>query len=144
LLEGNAGHQKLSKTEPKPRPITPDPPDYLGDRGLRRWDELVEELDNTGVLAIVDGDVLGGYCFAYQTFVQANREIKKRGSVIWSASGHASPNPWVAIRNRAIDDMHKWGAELGIGAASRTKIEIKPKQESKSALEQITGANSRR
>ena len=37
LLQGNPGHRALPKSEPQPRPVAPDCPDYLGTVGRIRW-----------------------------------------------------------------------------------------------------------
>lgn len=144
-LEGNAGHRPL-RNEPKPRPITPAMPDYLGTDGQAKWNELLPELEYSGVLTIVDRDVFGLYCFAYQTFTQAVAELASGGAVVTAkGSGYMMPHPLVAIRNRAVDDMRRWGAELGVGAASRTRVDVrKPPAATKTALEAVREVTRRR
>lgn len=126
LIEGNPGKHKLPKNEPKPRPVRPEMPDYLDTEGRKRWEELVSDLESIGVLTVVDREVLGGYCDAFATFVSAKRILDRDGWVKKAeTSGYEMPSPWVAIRNRAMDDLRRFGAELGIGAASRSRIEVK-------------------
>lgn len=143
VLEGERGHRTKKElarrdNEPKPRPIRPEMPDYLDAEGRRRWNELVDELESVGVLTIVDRDVLGGYCDAYATFVGASKKLEADGWVkVAPTSGYEMPSPWVAIRNRALDDMRRFGAELGIGAASRSRIEVKKKEADGNPLAEI-------
>lgn len=123
LLEGDKP-SRIPKNEPRPRPNRPEMPDYLDEFGRIRWLELVSDLESIGVLTVVDREVLGCYCDAYATFVGALKKLET-GWVIKSQSGYEMPSPWVAIRNRAMDDLRRFGAELGIGAASRSRIEVK-------------------
>lgn len=124
LLEGDKP-SRIPKNEPKPAPIRPEMPDYLDAQGQKRWNELVSELEALGVLTRVDAEVLGGYCMAYSALVSATRILKKRGWIMHTPSGYQQQSPWVGIRNRALDDLRKFGSELGIGAASRSRIEVK-------------------
>lgn len=125
VIEGNPGKHKLPKNEPKPRPVRPEMPAYLDTEGRKRWEELVSDLESIGVLTVVDREVLGGYCAAFASFVSATRILEEKGWVTTAQSGYEMPSPWVAIRNRAMDDLRRFGAELGIGAASRSRIEVK-------------------
>lgn len=124
LLQGNPGHQKLNKNEPKPRPITPEMPEYLDEVGQRRWNELLPDLEAMGTLTIIDGDILGRYCHGYQRLIESEGHIATQ-HVCERGSGGQMLSPWVAERNRAFDDMGKSAAQLGIGAADRSKIEVK-------------------
>ncbi|MBN2566120.1 MAG: phage terminase small subunit P27 family [Candidatus Eisenbacteria bacterium] len=115
---------KRYDSEPSPRPIRPDPPDYLGQTGLVLWRELADELDAMSTLALVDRHVLGLYCNAFERWREAEDNIDADKAVVKSISGHPMPSPWVSIRNRAIDDMRKFGFDLGISAAARTRISV--------------------
>ena len=145
ILQGNPGHQKLKAHEPKPRPILPDPPPYLSETARKRWNELVPELDYSGVLTRIDGDVLAGYCMAYADIVTLTKLIARRGRVYTvGTNGAVSARPEVAMLNRAKDDIRKFGAELGIGAASRTKVEVRKPDAGKTPLEAVREATQRR
>ena len=140
VLEGNPGKRPLPKNEPRPKPVRPEMPDYLNAEGRKRWSELVGELESTGVLTVVDRETLGCYCAAFASFVSATRMLKKRGWVTRTQSGYLQQSPWVAIRNRAMDDLRRFGSELGIGAASRSRIEVKKPDGDANPLAEILGA----
>jgi len=144
VLEGNRGKRPLPDAEPKPRPITPAMPDYLGADGQAKWSELLPELEYSGVLTIVDRDVFGRHCLAYQWMLDAQQHIEDEGMTTTNAAGSPILSPWVAVYNRAWDDMAKSGAELGVGAASRTKIEVKKADASKSTLQLVREKTRRR
>ena len=142
LLQGNPGHQKLPQNEPKPRPITPEVPEYLNSDGIRRWNELLPELEMMGTLTIVDGDILGRYCHGFQRLLEAEAGIADE-HVCARGTGGQMLSPWVAERNRAFDDMGKAAAQLGIGAADRSRIEVKkPDGSDKDTAKEILGVTA--
>ena len=143
LLAGDKP-SRIPQNEPKPRPVRPEMPDYLDAYGQKRWKELVSELEACGVLTFVDRDVLGGYCDAFARFVSASKRLKQTGWVTTTKSGYTQQNPWVGIRNRALDDLRKFGAELGIGAASRSRIEVAKPNEHVDPLSEIMESTRRR
>jgi len=145
VLEGNRGKRPLPKNEPKPRPITPDPPPYLSPLARRRWDELLPELEIIGTLTIVDGDVLACYAMAYADVVELTADIEAEGrSYSFGLNGAQAPRPEVGMLNRAKDDLRRFGAELGVGAASRTKVEVKKPDAGQTPLEAVRQATRRR
>jgi len=141
-LEGGRGHRTKaekakSDREPKPPRDCPAAPTWLDAAAKRKWRQLADTLNETGVLTLIDGDVLALYCQAYADHERLTKYLRKKGEVSVAPSGYEMPRPEVALRNRARDDMRKFGAELGIGAASRTKIEVKPKDAGPSPLEAV-------
>lgn len=143
VLEGNRGKRALPRNEPQPRPICPDIPEYLSGHGVAKWNEQAPRLESTGVLTEVDGDVLGMYCYAYERFMRADEELST-GRETSNAAGSPIMSPWVSEQNTAVSDMKKYGAELGLGAVSRTHIEVKKQDEDKSPLRDIIEANANR
>jgi P27 family predicted phage terminase small subunit len=134
LLEGNRGKRAIPKAEPKPRPIRPDCPSWLPELARKRWSELAPELEMSGVLTIVDGDVLSAYCWAYSETLRLVESLEEEGRTL---SGGSKARPEVYMLHHALDIMHKCGMELGIGAASRTKITLKEPDADKSPLERV-------
>lgn len=149
VIEGQRGHRTKKElerqhNEPKPRPILPDPPPYLGELGLKRWNELLPELDYCGVITVVDGDILAGYCVAYQEICNLTEDLAINGRTyqVGTNGAHAA-RPEVAMLNRARDDLRRFGAELGIGAAARTKVEVKKADAGQSPLDKVREATRR-
>jgi len=143
VLQGNPGHQKLPKNEPKPRPIRPDSPAFLSETARSIWDSLVDELDTMGVLTLVDASVFAGYCSAYAEAQECDKHLAENGLTMTAPSGYSQARPEVAIRNKAWDRVAKFGAELGIGAASRSRIEVKkPDGSDKDTAKEILGVTA--
>ena len=125
LLQGDQA-SKIPKNEPRPRPILPDMPRYLGRLARSRWKELLPELDYMGTVTAADGEVFAGYCQAYEQVCILTAKLEKTGRTYQVGSNGAWASfPEVAMLNRAWDDIRKFGAELGIGAASRSRIEVR-------------------
>jgi P27 family predicted phage terminase small subunit len=51
--------------------------------------------------------------------------LNEHGLTVDAPSGYVQQRPEVSIRNKAWDRVAKFGSELGIGAASRSRIEVK-------------------
>ena len=137
MLEGNRGKRPPKHDEPKPPRDCPEPPPWLDAAAKRKWAALADTLNEMGVLTGIDGDHLAVYCQAYADHERLTRYLRKNGEVTVSPKGYAMPRPEIALRNRARDDLRKAGAELGIGAASRTKIEVKKPDARQTALEEV-------
>jgi len=145
VLEGNPGKRALPKNEPEPRPITPEAPPYLSPLARRRWDELLPELEIIGTLTVIDGDLFACYCMAYADIVELTADVEEFGrSYNVGLNGAQAARPEVGMLNRAKDDLRRFGAELGVGAASRTKVEVKKKDAGKTPLQAVREATRRR
>jgi P27 family predicted phage terminase small subunit len=125
VLEGNPGKQKLPKNEPRPRPLRPTCPAFLGDRARSIWDSLVDELEAVGVLTAVDESDFAAFCQAYAEAQECELYIQEHGLTFQTSTGYWQQRPEVGIRNKAWDRVDKFGAQLGIGAAHRSRIEVK-------------------
>ena len=128
VLEGNPGKQKLPKYEPKPAPLRPTCPDFLNDRAKSIWFSLVDELEAVGVLTSVDQADFAAFCEAYEEAQACSRFINEHGLTFETGTGYLQQRPEVGIRNKAWDRVDKFGAQLGIGAAHRSRIEVKKRE----------------
>lgn len=141
LVEGNPGKRRLPQHEPKPRPVRPACPRFLN-RGARNiWNNLVKELESMGVLTAVDASVLAGYCGAYEEAMRLSRYVDQHGYTLTTPSGYLQQRPEVSVRNKAWDRVAKFGSELGIGAASRSRIEVRKPDDAVNPLQEIIEAS---
>jgi len=82
---------------------------------------------------------------AYADVVELTADIEEYGrSYEVGTNGAQSARPEIAMLNRAKDDLRRFGAELGIGAASRTKVEVRKPDAAKTPLEAVREATRRR
>lgn len=122
LLEGNPGHRPINRTEPKPPVTVPEPPRFLNAKAKRMFRQLAPILLEIGTLTQIDAWVLADYCDAAAEVERLTKELKRAGDTITTPNGYIQPHPYVAMRNQCLARMARAGAELGIGAASRTRV----------------------
>lgn len=126
VLQGETRPSRIGGHEPTPAPIRPDCPEFLNEAAAALWEELAPLLDDIGVLTIVDASVLAEYCAAYEEAQRLTRYLDEHGLTFTSDNGYIGQRPEVSIRNKAWDRCRRSGAELGIGAASRGRIDLAP------------------
>lgn len=132
ILGGNAGHRPLPENEPEPEIGTMDAPDGLSEKAQGQWDLVAKQLYDCGLLTELDKPALVQYCEAYARWSDANEHIKTYGAVVKAPSGFPVQSPYLAIANKAFDQMSKLLVEFGMTPSSRTRIEVKPPKKSSS------------
>lgn len=124
ILEGNRGKRPLNKDEPEPKGIMPQCPEHLDEGAKREWDNIVPMLSKLGLLTEVDGTALAIYCQAYSTWVEAVERIQKTGMIVKAPSGYPIQNPYLAIANKAVEQMNRFLTEFGMTPSSRSRIVV--------------------
>lgn len=119
-LRGNPGKRPLPVGEPKPSGALPKPPVHLTHEGLAEWERVCGELHRIGVVTCVDRAVLGAYCTVYQRWIDAESHIDDL--ICQTPNGFYSPNPYIAIANKALELMYKYMQDLGLTPSSRVKL----------------------
>lgn len=123
VVEGNRGHQKLNKREPKPLPITPTCPSHLARAARTEWERIVPELERMGLMTIVDRAGLAAYCQAWARWREAELALKAEGTVI-EFRAMLIKNPWLAIADKAMLQLRAFASEFGFTPAARTRIQV--------------------
>ncbi|MBO7918823.1 phage terminase small subunit P27 family [Burkholderia pseudomallei] len=119
LIRGNPGKRPINRNEPQPsRDVTM--PDWLSPEARKHWPMVAEQLHNAGLLTAIDVTALGLYCEAFARWKQANAQIMRFGTVIKSPSGYPIQSPYLAIANKAHEQMTKLLAEFGMTPSSRS------------------------
>jgi P27 family predicted phage terminase small subunit len=121
ILEGNRGKRAINGAEPKPRLGIPPCPSHLRGEARKEWRRIVRDHDAV-ILARVDRAALSAHCLAWGRHVEAERKIAELGEVLETAKGYKYQNPWLAISNKALEQIKSFGAEFGLSPASRTRI----------------------
>jgi P27 family predicted phage terminase small subunit len=121
---GNPGHQKLNDKEP----VAPNGviacPQYLTGPARSEWFRLRPILDAMGTLKPVDRNILAAYCQAYGRYVEAEKVLREKGPLYRTKSDNVITSPMLWVSNKAVEQMLKLGAELGIGAATRSRVQV--------------------
>ena len=121
-LTGNPGKRPLNEREPQPRRALPPCPRWLSKAAKAEWRRMAGELYDAGVLTTVDRAALAGYCTAFARWQEAEVVVNAKGMVVKTVNGNLIQNPYLAIANRAMDDMRRFAVEFGMTPASRTRV----------------------
>jgi P27 family predicted phage terminase small subunit len=119
---------KTPGAEMQPLAGLPACPRWLGRIAKQVWKELVRVLDAAGVLTQADRNHMAMYCVACERWQKAEAKMKAKDLVLKGKHG-AGQNPYLAIANRAMEQMEHFGAKLGLNPADRKriKVEVGPK-----------------
>ena len=126
IISGNPGHRPLNKAEPKPKAATTRAPAGLSKLARKHWAVVARQLTDAGILTELDKPALVLYCAAWARWREATLEVQKRGMLVKAPSGYPMQNPYLAIANKAFEQMQKMMAEFGMTPSSRSRIQIEP------------------
>ena len=121
LIRGNPGKRPINKNEPRPsREVVM--PDWLSPDAAKHWPLVAKQLHDAGLLTAIDVTALGLYCEAFARWKDANARIVKHGTVVKSPNGYPIQSPYLAIANKAHEQMTKLLAEFGMTPSSRSRV----------------------
>lgn len=103
----------------------PKCPAWLDRLGRAKWRELAPELHALGLLTVIDGDALAGYCSCYAEAVAASKIIAKEGLTTPTEHG-VKAHPTVAILRNARAQMRAFAALFGLNPADRSRVKPGP------------------
>ena len=108
------------------REATPQEAQALRDDGERKaraeWDRIVPELLTAGLLTKLDRAALVGYCVAWGQWIDALDQLRAHGVLVKSPSGYPLQSPYLAIFNRAVEQVRSLGAEFGLSPSARVRL----------------------
>jgi len=112
--------------DPRPQAGIPKLPAHLDRQARKVWRYYAPILSESRILTMVDREALACFCVAAGRRAQAEMELAKTGPVVKSPSGYPIQNPWLAVANKAMEQMLKWGQELGLSPAARSRLHVMP------------------
>lgn len=121
IVRGNPGGRPLPENEPTPEPGA-DMPEWLSPQAAKHWPTVSKQLDTAGVLTQMDVAALALYCEAFARWKHANDQVVKCGPVIKAPSGFPVQSPFLAIANKAHEQMVKLLIEFGMTPSSRARV----------------------
>lgn len=126
VLRGTFRASRGVTGEAMPDEGEPDMPPHLSAEAKAEWQRVCPILAALGLLNRLDRGVLAQYCEAWSDWVDACRMCASKDGidrkVITTKLGNYQENPYFSIKKRSAELMHKFACELGIGAASRSRI----------------------
>ncbi len=137
VLAGNPGKRPLNGAEPQFAPGVPTCPRHLSGAARREWHRIAHVLADAGVLTQVDRAVLALYCQAYGRWAEAERAVAKGGMTDKTPNGLEIQSVYLQIANKAMEQVKRYGAELGLTPAARTRIHVEGVEAKKSLAEML-------
>lgn len=84
--------------------------------------DVLEMLEENGVMEDVDTAALTMLARNYSMFIKASKQLEKDGLTVVSDRGNLSPHPAIKIAKDAQTQAMKVMAEFGLTAKARTKL----------------------
>lgn len=113
---------RTNPNEPKPWTDRIDPPSEMDHQLRPIWDRFVDELTRSRMITNVDIYALEALCVAYGRWKDANSKIESTGLLVKTPNGFPVQSPYLAIANKAHEQMVKLMVEFGITPSSRARV----------------------
>lgn len=132
LLAGNPGKRPLP-AEPSPALGRPVRPEWLLPQAVEKWDELVPQLEEMGVLAVIDGHALAIYCQCYARWLSAEQFMTAHGvvAIMRNDKGEVksmTPAAEFFVATKMLEKLNQLGMQFGLSPAARGRLSL-PKAE---------------
>lgn len=101
--------------------LPPCPP-HLGAEAKREWSRTGRKLLAAGLFTNIDLTALALYCVAWGRWVEAEEQLVNLGVIVKSPNGYPVQSPYLAIANKAMEQMTRLLAEFGMSPSSRTRV----------------------
>lgn len=99
------------------------PPMFLNADSKKKYYSIAEMLINEGKWKSSDEIALSALCASYQHWCDAEKEIKKSGSLTFATeTGYKQQIPEISIANNAMKAMLSFIKEFGLTPRERTKL----------------------
>jgi phage terminase small subunit len=128
ILQGNPGHRPLDgRGEPQVVVGLGEPPDYLDAEAKRFWMSQGPQLVKLGTLGESDAPLFADLAAIHSRNLYLSAKIAAfRRVKVLSPSAERKLDKLEAQRLKVSAQFMRTAAEFGIGAASRTRIRVKP------------------
>ena len=85
-----------------------------------------------------------GYCVAYSRWVEAERAVKKYGTIVKSPEkGFPMKSPYLCVAESSMEQMRKLLIEFGLTPSSRSRVKVgkhRPKSQLEAFIQRGQGA----
>ena len=139
VLKGNPGKRPVNENEPKPSVRLPRAPEHLSDEAKKEWRRSGRFLVNLGLVSDLDLAAFAAYCTAYGRWVEAETALKTYGVMVKSPNGFPVQSPYLAVANKAMEQMRSLLSEFGMSPASRTRVTAIPPEPEYDEFEALFG-----
>lgn len=122
VIRGTLRKDRVNQREPRVLSEIPACPDELSEGAKVEWARIAPELAALGLLASIDRSALAIYCESYARWIEAIVQMQRYGVVIKAPSGYPVQSPYVAVANKAGEQVRLMLAEFGMTPASRSRV----------------------
>jgi len=136
-LSGTLRSDRLNPHEPETKPAIPRCPEHLGPEAKREWRRLAPQLARMGLLTRIDRAALALFCQAWARWVEAEEALKRYGVMVKSPNGFPMQSPYLAVANKAMEQMRALLAEFGMSPSSRTRVHATPQVDEEDPMERL-------
>jgi P27 family predicted phage terminase small subunit len=136
-LRGNPGRRPLNEHEPKPKVGVPKPPAHLSPVAKQEWRRAGRLLRDMGLISDLDLAAFALYCTAWARWIEAEQALSTYGLMLKSPNGFPIQSPYLAVANRAMDQIRSLMSEFGMSPATRTRVSALPEDDSDDPMEQL-------
>ena len=123
-LKGNPSKEQLNNDDLIVPCELPTAPAHLSVGAKREFNRLGLLLKKHGLVSLLDRNTLALCAAAWDNSVEATKEIRKYGHVLYTDKGYPFQNPHVAIYNKAVEQYNKYMAEFGLSPSSRARLPV--------------------
>ena len=97
-------------------------PPHLQGEARREWHRLGRKLMAWRLVTDIDAGALALYCTAWARWIEAERALEKFGVMIKSPNGFPMQSPYLAVANKAMEQMTRLLVEFGMSPSSRARV----------------------
>ena len=97
-------------------------PPHLQGEARKEWRRLGRKLVTWRLITEIDAGALALYCTAWARWVEAEASLARYGTVIKSPNGYPVQSPYLAIANKAMEQMTRLLVEFGMSPSSRSRV----------------------
>ena len=126
VLRGTQRADRLNRNEPAVRIAVPPCPRHLSGEAKKEWRRMGKELAVLGLLTTIDRAALALYCQAWGRWVEAEDALRKYGTMVKSPNGFPMQSPYLAMANKAMEQLRALLTEFGMSPSSRTRVHAQP------------------
>jgi P27 family predicted phage terminase small subunit len=126
VLRGTDRPDRRNPREPAMKAATPHCPAHLGVEAKREWRRAARQLAVVGLLTQIDRTALALYCDAWGRWVEAIQALQTYGVMVKSPNGYPMQSPYLAVANKAAEQVRLLLGEFGMTPASRARVHATP------------------
>lgn len=134
--------QGTSRPDRKPAimpayPTGAEAPGQMDPMAVAEWERLAPEVERLGLLTVADEAMFAAYCQAYSDWRRVTQKLNAMGPDNWVIETEVTmkPHPLLKIREAAWNALRRAAAQFGFDPASRTRIDLAPKDAREEAVD---------